>query len=93
MDVDYAKTVIADCYGAWQNLMDGGAGEDASVAALTRERRASLQGAGTVAQGLRGDLSGLDALPEAPTGHGQLLGGESVWLVRRTSAHLLVVFG
>ena len=65
MDTKYAKSVIKDCYEAWQKLVDGDAGEDTAVAALTRNRRASLQGAGKhEAPPLRGDLSGVDALPE-----------------------------
>ena len=65
MDTKYAKSVIKDCYEAWQKLVDGNAGEDAAVAALTRNRRASLQGAGEKkAPPIRGDLSGLEALAE-----------------------------
>ena len=66
MDTTYATSVIKDCYEAWQKLVDGKAGEDAAVAALTRNRRASLQGGAGEGKTppLRGDLSGLEALAE-----------------------------
>ena len=51
-------------------LMDGRAGDDAAVTALTRNRRESLQGVShTPTIGMRGDLSGLSPQPLMPTSH------------------------
>ena len=45
MDRSYAQQIIADCNGSWKTLMSGDAANgEASVAALTRDRRRSLLG-------------------------------------------------